>query len=146
MIKDLNADGLFGICACRRPSKAACAAARTRKQEGLSRTQLIDVAQQLLDAGAHLLTLRAKRFDLAGKFCVCILRLGMSGLRGRELLERGVLLLPQTIDERDRLLDALLEMTQSIDFRFLSRFQLPFLSICRGTARAVLTCAVMRAN
>ena len=78
------------------------------------------MAEQFLDPGANLMPLRPKRFDLFGEFRVGVLGFLEYLLRRREFLQRGFLLLTETGDERHGLLDTLFEVSQRIDFRFLS--------------------------
>ena len=86
----------------------------------LGGAELIDVAEKLLYPAAYLVPLRPERLDLFGEFCVDVLGFLECLLRRREFLQCGFLLLTETGDECHRLLDALFEVSQRIDFGFLS--------------------------
>src|ERR1700689_2840891 len=67
--------------------------------------EVIDMAEQLLDATADLMPFRPERLDLFGELRVGVLGFLECLLRGHEFLQCGFLLLTETVDERDRLLD-----------------------------------------
>ena len=107
------------------------------------------MAQQFLDARSHLVAFGPQGLDFFGEVRIRGLRFRVSRMSRRQFLQRGVLLLPQTVDQRDGLLDALLKMTERIDFLLVRgvwlssdgrHFYWP------GAARAVFTCAVISAN
>ena len=72
------------------------------------------MAEQLLKPGADLRLFRLKRFQLFGQFSIAELRVFESTLSGCQFFQRGLFFLTQTIDERNRFLDALLQMTESV--------------------------------
>jgi hypothetical protein len=78
------------------------------------------VPEQFFDPAPHLLAFRTQGLDFRGQMRIRVLRLGESGLRRGQLFQRGFLLLPQTVDERDCFLNAVLKVTEAVDFRFLS--------------------------
>ncbi len=80
--------------------------------------QRIDLAEQLLDAPAHLLAFRAQRLDFVGQVGCLLLETGGLTLRGIALGERSLFLAPQPGDEIDCLLNALFERDQRIGFLF----------------------------
>jgi hypothetical protein len=77
------------------------------------------MAQQLLEPAANVLTLRLHRFELSRKPCILGMRTLHCLLRRRKLSQGRIFLLTETIDQRDRFLDTVFKMTQSIDFEVL---------------------------
>jgi hypothetical protein len=77
------------------------------------------MAEQLFQPAANLLPLRLQRFELSGKPRILGMRTLHRLLRRRKLSQCRIFLLTETIDQRDRLLDTVFQMTQSIDFEVL---------------------------
>src|SRR6185312_1666970 len=82
--------------------------------------QLVDVAEELFDARPHLLALGAQRFHFFGELHVSFLCLAQIVSGGREVSQCGLLLLTQARNESDCFLDAIFQMPERVDFRFLS--------------------------
>src|SRR5579862_2492009 len=77
----------------------------------LAGAQLVNLAQQLLDAAAHLLAFGVQHPHFIGKF-------GGFGTRLGGLLHGSFFLLPQPDDQLHSLLDALLQCLQRVSFLF----------------------------
>ena len=102
------------------------------------------MSEQLLDPAANLLPFRTKLFDLPGELRVRVLRFGERLLGRGEIFQCGFLLLPETDDQRNSLLDAFLKMAERIDFGFLPGCS--HLIYLAGAARAVLTWSMISPN
>lgn len=86
------------------------------------------MAEELFDTVSDLMPFRAQSFQFPREAGIRILRFLDCTLGRRKFLQGRVPFLPQTVNKRYCLLNALFKMTQSIDFRFVSdscHFRLP---------------------
>src|SRR5476651_1935275 len=93
------------------PTRCSHPRLRQRNRGGLSRAQLIDLAQQFFDPAADLFALRVKRLDFIGK--TRRLSLGLDGF-----LNSGLLFLAQPRHQLDGKRNALFETAKGIAFLF----------------------------
>src|SRR5471030_574723 len=110
--------GCFSVCLSEipisirvAPTRCSHPRLRQRNRGGLSRAQLIDLAQQFFDPAADLFALRVKRLDFIGK--TRRLSLGLDGF-----LNSGLLFLAQPRHQLDGKRNALFETAKGIAFLF----------------------------